>query len=46
MYLVGSAGGLEWTPRSRTQQQQRIDRSMDGELANEAMSIGDNDAQR
>ena len=28
MYLVDSAGGLELTLRSTTQQQQRIDRSM------------------
>ena len=42
---MGSAEGPEWILRSTMQQQQRIDRSMDGELANEAMSIGDNDAQ-
>ena len=33
MYLVGSAGDLEWKLRSRMRPQQRIDQSMSGELA-------------
>ena len=45
MYLVDSAGGLELILRLTTQQQQRIDRSMHGESANEDIGIDDNDAR-
>ena len=45
MYLVDSAGGPGWIPRSTRQRQQRIDQSMDGELEDEAMGINDNDAR-
>ena len=42
MDLAGDPG---WPQRSTTQQQRRIDRSMDGELENEAMGIDDDDAR-
>ena len=42
---MGLAGGPGWPQRSTTRQQQRIDRSMDGELENEAIGIDDNDAR-
>ena len=43
--LAGPVVGPEWTPRSTTQRQRRIDRSMDGELEIEAMGIDDNDTR-
>ena len=45
MCPVGLAGGPGWPPRLTTQQQQRIDRSMYGELEIEAMGIDNNDAR-
>ena len=39
------AGGPGWPQRSTTQQQQKIDQSMDCELENEAMGIDGDDAR-